>query len=77
MQLKNNYAVIHYITIKNRKYDRDQKVILNIDRKITHGRVIGLLDLLKTNQFKNTVSWRSQHGYVQSPGPALPPGKKL
>lgn len=37
------------------KYDRTQKVILNIDKKIPHGRVISLLDLLKVNQYKKVV----------------------
>jgi len=41
--------------IRRKKYDRSQKVILNIDKKISHGRVVGLLDLLKTNQFKKVV----------------------
>ena len=37
------------------KYDRDQKVILNIDRKIAHGKVVRLLDILKLHQFKKVV----------------------
>ena len=41
--------------ISKKKYDREQKVILNIDRKISHGRVVALLDLLKINQFKKVV----------------------
>ena len=41
--------------LKQQVYDRDQKVILNIDKKIPHGKVVGLLDLLKTNRFKKVV----------------------
>ena len=41
--------------IQDWKYDRRQKVILNIDKKIAHGKVIELLDVLKTNQFKKVV----------------------
>jgi biopolymer transport protein ExbD len=41
--------------IEKAKYDRTQKVILNIDKKISHGKVVGLLDLLKTHQFKKVV----------------------
>ena len=41
--------------IQNLKYDRNQKVILNIDKKIPHGKVIELLDILKINQFKKVV----------------------
>lgn len=41
--------------IQDTKYDRDQKVVLNIDKKISHGKVISLLDLLKTNNFKKVV----------------------
>lgn len=37
------------------RYDRSQKAILNIDRKITHGKVIQLLDLLKLNRFTKVV----------------------
>lgn len=37
------------------KYDRNQKVILNIDKTISHGKVVGLLDLLKTNRFTKVV----------------------
>ncbi len=41
--------------IQHPKYDRKQKVILNIDKKITHGKVVTLLDLLKIHQFKKVV----------------------
>ncbi len=41
--------------IKDRKFDRTQKVILNIDKSISHGRVIELLDVLKINDFKKVV----------------------
>ncbi len=41
--------------IGKEKYDRTQKVILNIDKKISHGRVVRLLDLLKTHQYKRVV----------------------
>lgn len=41
--------------IKREKYDRTQKAILNIDKKISHGQVIRLLDLLKFHQFKKVV----------------------
>ena len=36
-------------------YDRSQKVILNIDKAVTHGKVIKLLDLFKLNQFNKVV----------------------
>ena len=48
------WKVVHS-EIENPKYDRTQKVILNIDKKITHGKVVGLLDLLKTHQYKKVV----------------------
>ena len=38
-----------------KRYDRSQKVILNIDRAISHGKVIRLLDLLKLHQYKTVV----------------------
>lgn len=38
-----------------KRYDRSQKVILNIDKAISHGKVIRLLDLLKLNQYKTVV----------------------
>jgi len=41
--------------VKNEKFDRKQKVILNIDKKITHGKVVSLLDILKLNNFKKVV----------------------
>jgi len=41
--------------IKQKKYDRSQKVILNIDKKVMHGKVIHLLDILKLNGFKKVV----------------------
>ncbi|MCP4749649.1 MAG: biopolymer transporter ExbD [Proteobacteria bacterium] len=41
--------------IKKGKYDRTQKVILNIDKKIPHGKVVRLLDLLKLYHFKKVV----------------------
>ncbi len=37
------------------QYDRNQKVILNIDKDVSHGKVIKLLDLLKLNQFKKVL----------------------
>jgi biopolymer transport protein ExbD len=43
------------VEIEDGKYDRTQKVILNIDKSISHGRVIELLDVLKTHQFKKVV----------------------
>ena len=39
----------------NKRYDRSQKVILNIDKEISHGKVIRLLDLLKMHQYKTVV----------------------
>ncbi|MCG8335944.1 MAG: biopolymer transporter ExbD [Proteobacteria bacterium] len=48
------WKVVHS-EIEKPKYDRTQKVILNIDKKITHGKVVGLLDLLKTHQYKKVV----------------------
>lgn len=41
--------------IENGQFDRSQKVILNIDREISHGKVIGLLDILKQQKFKKVV----------------------
>jgi biopolymer transport protein ExbD len=41
--------------IKKDKYDRSQKVILNIDKMVVHGKVIKLLDVLKLNGFKKVV----------------------
>lgn len=41
--------------IQKEKYDRNQKVILNIDQKISHGRVVNLLDQLKLGNFKKVV----------------------
>lgn len=41
--------------LQKKKYARDQRVILNIDKKISHGKVVGLLDFLKTYQFKKVV----------------------
>lgn len=42
-------------TIREDEFDRTQKVILNIDRKVPHGKVIRLLDILKTQNFKKVV----------------------
>jgi biopolymer transport protein ExbD len=42
-------------TINAGEFDRTQKVILNIDKGISHGKVIGLLDILKLQQFKKVV----------------------
>ncbi|MBU2515478.1 biopolymer transporter ExbD [bacterium] len=41
--------------IEKEKYDRKQKVILNIDKKISHGKVVSLLDFLKIHQYKKVV----------------------
>lgn len=41
--------------IKQEKYDRNQKVILNIDKKIPHGKVVELLDHLKLGNFQKVV----------------------
>ncbi len=41
--------------LKSGNYDHNQKVILNIDKDVTHGKVVKLLDLLKLNQFKKIV----------------------
>ena len=41
--------------ITQKKYDRSQKVILNIDKMVVHGKVIKLLDVLKLNGFKKVV----------------------
>ncbi len=49
-----NWKVVNS-EIEKSKYDRTQRVILNIDKKITHGKVVGLLDLLKTHQYKTVV----------------------
>lgn len=43
------------VIIKKEKYDRSQKVILNIDKKVVHGKVVKLLDVLKLNGFKKVV----------------------
>jgi len=37
------------------QYDRSQKVILNIDKAVSHGDVVRLLDILKRHQFKRVV----------------------
>ncbi|MBU2643840.1 MAG: biopolymer transporter ExbD [bacterium] len=42
-------------TIKEGDFDKTQKVILNIDKKIAHGKVIQLLDILKLQQFTKVV----------------------
>jgi len=42
-------------TIEDKQSDRSEKVILNIDKQISHGRVIRLLDLLKQLEFKRVV----------------------
>lgn len=41
--------------IQNSKYDRNKKVVLNIDQKVVHGKVIALLDVLKQNRFQKVV----------------------
>ena len=41
--------------LRQKRYDRAQKVILNIDKAISHGKVIRLLDLLKLHQYKTVV----------------------
>ncbi len=42
-------------TISEGEFDKTQKVILNIDKRISHGKVIRLLDILKLQQFKKVV----------------------
>jgi len=42
-------------TIIEGEFDRTQQVILNIDKRITHGKVIRLLDILKLQKFKKVV----------------------
>jgi len=42
-------------TINEGEFDRTQKVILNIDKRISHGKVIRLLDIIKLQQFKKVV----------------------
>lgn len=42
-------------TISEGEFDKSQKVILNIDKKISHGKVIRLLDILKLQHFKKVV----------------------
>lgn len=42
-------------TISEGDFDRTQKVILNIDKRISHGKVIRLLDILKLQKFKKVV----------------------
>ncbi len=42
-------------TIRSGKFDKAQKVILNIDKRITHGKVVRLLDILKQQDFKKVV----------------------
>ncbi|OGG94977.1 MAG: hypothetical protein A2508_09415 [Candidatus Lambdaproteobacteria bacterium RIFOXYD12_FULL_49_8] len=37
--------------LKNPFYDRNQKVILNIDQEVPHGRVVDLLDRLRSQKF--------------------------
>jgi biopolymer transport protein ExbD len=41
--------------IKQEKYDRTQKVICNIDKSISHGKVVQLLDILKIHNFTKVV----------------------
>lgn len=36
-------------------FSKDQKVILNIDKAISHGKVVRLLDILKQQNFKKVV----------------------
>ncbi len=42
-------------SIRKGSFDKSQKVILNIDKQISHGKVIQLLDILKQQQFKKVV----------------------
>lgn len=41
--------------LKAKSFDRKKKVILNIDKKISHGTVVKLLDILKQNQFERVA----------------------
>ena len=41
--------------LKSEEYDRKKKVILNIDKKISHGTVVKLLDMLKLNGFERVA----------------------
>ncbi len=41
--------------LQSGQYDRSRKVVLNIDRDITHGKVVRLLDILKLNRFRKIV----------------------
>lgn len=41
--------------LKSDQYDRKKKVILNIDKKISHGTVVKLLDILKLNGFERVA----------------------
>lgn len=41
--------------ISKEVYNRKEKVILNIDKRIRHGKVIELLDILKDNRFTKVV----------------------
>ncbi|MGK0290832.1 MAG: biopolymer transport protein ExbD [bacterium] len=41
--------------IQHKRYDRKQKVVLNIDQNIPHGKVIALLDLLRVHHYKKVV----------------------
>lgn len=41
--------------LKSELYDRKKKVILNIDKKISHGTVVKLLDILKLNGFERVA----------------------
>lgn len=42
-------------SIQDGRFDRSQKVILNIDKQISHGMVVRLLDILKQEDFKKVV----------------------
>ena len=42
-------------TVRDGSFDKSQKVILNIDKRISHGKVIRLLDVLKKQEFKKVV----------------------
>lgn len=45
--------------LDNPLFDRSQKVVLNIDQAVPHGKVIELLDLLRAEEFKK-VAFGSQ-----------------
>ena len=49
------------VRLSGKEFDREKKVILNIDQSVTHGQVIWLLDALKRNHYQK-VAFGTQAG---------------